>query len=329
MNTAPINTAEAVVEVLTASSAQDLFGTDRPARRYRELARALHPDLAAGADATAAFIRLARLWQDRHGTVIRTRIGEYRLTDRSFQGDLADLFEAGEGEFLKLPRNPVNNDLMEREASALRTMADLGDPRFLPYVPRLVESFLHRDATTGADRRVNVIGTVPGLRSLAEVGAAYPGGVDPRDVAWMWRRLLVAIGFAHRAGLVHGAVLPPHVLIEPGEHGLVLVDWCYSAMSGERIPALVPDFTDRYPAEVHKRQSPGPGTDIFMATRCMTDLMGPKAPGPLRSFAAGCALSSLDARPDDAWRLLDELDGVLARLYGPRRFRPFRLDPVS
>ncbi|GAA0933426.1 serine/threonine protein kinase [Virgisporangium aurantiacum] len=324
-----MNTTEAVVAVLSASSAQDLFGTDHPARRYRELARALHPDLAAGADATAAFIRLARLWQDRHGTVIRTRIGEYRLNDRAFQGDLADLYDVGEGEFLKLPRSPVNNDLMEREALALRAMADLGDPRFLPYVPRVVESFLHRDATTGADRRVTVIGTVPGLRSLADVGAAYPGGVDPRDVAWMWRRLLVAIGFAHRAGLVHGAVLPTHVLIEPDEHGLVLVDWCYSATSGERIPALVPDFTDRYPAEVLKRQSPGPGTDIFMATRCMTDLMGPKAPGPLRSFAAGCALSSLDARPDDAWRLLDELDGVLARLYGPRRFRPFRLDPVS
>jgi hypothetical protein len=323
-----VNTAEAVRVVLTASTSEDLFGTDGSARRYRELARALHPDVATGADATAAFIRLARLWQDRRGTVIRTKLGEYRLTDRRYEGDVADLYDVGDGAFLKLPRSPVNNDLMEREASALRTLAEFGDPRFLPYVPRLVESFRHRDPDSGADRWINVIGTVPGLRSLAEVGAAYPGGVDARDVAWMWRRLLVALGFAHRAGLVHGAVLPTHVLIEPDEHGVVLVDWCYSVPPGERITALVPDFADRYPVEVHKRRLPGPGTDIFMATRCMTDLMGPKAPGPLRSFAAGCALSTLDARPDDAWRLLDELDGVLARLYGPRRFRPFRLDPV-
>lgn len=324
-----MNTVEAVRAVLTASSAQDLFGTDHPARRYREFARALHPDLAVGPDATAAFIRLARLWQDRHGTVIRTKLDEYRLVDRRYEGDLADLYDVGDGEFLKLPRNPVDNDLMEREAVALRTLAEHGDPRFLPYVPRLVESFRHRDQATGADRRINVIGTVPRLRSLADVGAAYPGGVDPRDVAWMWRRLLVAIGFAHHSGLVHGAVLPTHVLIEPDEHGLVLVDWCYAAAPGERIPALVSDFADWYPEEVHKGRSPGPGTDIAMATRCMTGLMGPKAPGPLRSFAAGCALPSLDARPDDAWRLLDELDGVLAKLYGPRRFRPFRLDPVS
>jgi hypothetical protein len=323
-----VRTVEAIEAVLAASDAAELFGADHPARRYRELARALHPD-TAGPVATAAFIRLARLWEDRHGTVIRTRTDAYRLVDRRYRGDLADLYDVGEATFLKLPRRPVDNDLMEREARALRTLEEVGDPRFLPYVPRLVETFRHRETGTGADRHINVIGTVPNLRSLVEVRAAYPDGVDARDAAWMWRRLLVAVGFAHRGGLVHGAVLPTHVLIEPDDHGLVLVDWCYSATAGERIPALVKEFADWYPPEVLKRQPPGPGTDIAMASRCMTYLMGAKAPGPLRSFAAGCELSSVDARPDDAWRLLDELDGVLTKLYGPRRFRPFRLDPVS
>jgi hypothetical protein len=94
------------------------------------------------------------------------------------------------------------------------------------------------------------------------------------------------------------------------------------------VPAIVPAYRDWYPAEVPARQRPGPGTDIAMATRCMTNLMGARAPGPLRAFAAGCELPALSNRPDDAWRLLDEFDGVLARLYGPRRFRPFRLTPV-
>ncbi len=30
-------------------------------------------------------------------------------------------------------------------------------------------------------------------------------------------------------------------------------------------------------------------------------------------------------RPQDAWRLLAELDDLLGRLYGPRRFRPFAM----
>jgi hypothetical protein len=53
--------------------------------------------------------------------------------------------------------------------------------------------------------------------------------------------------------------------------------------------------------------------------------MGDRAPAALRRFADGCALPALRARPDDAWRLLGELDDVLERLYGPRKFRPFIL----
>jgi hypothetical protein len=194
-------------------------------------------------------------------------------------------------------------------------------------VPRLVDTFAHRDPVTGAERQVTVLATAPGLRSLVDVRQAYPDGLDARDVAWMWRRLLVALGLAHRAGVVHGAVLPPHVLIEPDAHGVVLVDWCFATEPGGVVPALVPDHQEWYPAEVTGRRPCGPGTDIDMATRCMTWLMGHRAPHELLAFAAGCRQRSLSGRPDDAWRLLGELDEVLHRLYGPRTFRPFTLTP--
>jgi hypothetical protein len=82
---------------------------------------------------------------------------------------------------------------------------------------------------------------------------------------------------------------------------------------------------DWYPDEVLERRPPGPGTDIAMAARCMSVLMGRQAPTELRVFAGGCMMPRLDQRPDDAWRLLRELDSVLERLYGPRTFRPFQL----
>src|SRR5439155_20075146 len=106
--------------------------------------------------------------------------------------------------------------------------------------PRLVESFRHRDPGSGAGRRVTVVAAAEGLRSLAEVRAAYPDGVDGRDAVWMWRRLLVALGLAHRAGVVHGAVVDDHVLIQPAQHGVVLVDRCYAVLDGGRVAALVP-----------------------------------------------------------------------------------------
>ncbi|MGC4833370.1 serine/threonine protein kinase [Micromonospora vinacea] len=320
--------AEAIRLVAAARTDADLFGADQPARRYRELVAALHPDRlptdpAVRAEAIDAFIHVTTRWQARQTTVL----GDYRLGALAHSGDLADLYDVGDDRLLKLPRRPTDNDLMAREAHALRTIAERGDARYLPYVPRLVDEFRHRDTATGAERRINVLATAPGLHDLDEVRRAYPDGLDARDVAWMWRRLLVVLGLAHRAGVVHGAVLPRHVLIEPDAHGVALVDWCFSAPVGSTVPALAPGHDGWYPEEVLKKQQCGPGTDIAMASHCMSWLMGPRAPRELHTFAQGCRQRSLAKRPDDAWRLLRELDQVLDRLYGPRTFRPFTLTP--
>jgi Lipopolysaccharide kinase (Kdo/WaaP) family len=314
-------TSEEAIALVARATAEELFGRDDPARAYRRLARLVHPD-RVGPAGTAAFARLSQLWHDRGR--IRSRNGVYSTAVLLFKGDLANLYRVPEGH-LKLARDPACNDLLAREATALRRLADHGDPRYLPYVPRLVDSFRHKDG--GVTRRANVIATsADRLHSLAEVARRRPGGLDPRDAAWMWRRLLVALGLAHRAGLIHGSVLPEHVLVEPDDHGVVLVDWCYSAAApGERIAAIVPRYRDHYPTEVLDRGTPGPYTDLAMAARLMADLMGARAPKPLRRFADGCQLASPRQRPDDAWKLLGELDERLHRLYGPRRFRPFTI----
>ncbi|WP_007515553.1 hypothetical protein [Pseudofrankia saprophytica] len=281
---------------------------------------------------------------------------------------------------VKIARAVADDDLLAREAAALRRIARLGDPKFAPYVPRLVDTGRFADpAAGGAGRRANVLGRLDGFVTLAQVRAAYPGGLDPRDAVWMWRRLLVVIGYAHRAGVAHGAVLPDHVLIHPEQHGLVLVDWCYSAVpdpapdaivgpyrgagltggpgrgaswprtpgrgaSGlddgdgggdpsRRIPALVAAYADWYPPEVARREPPGAATDLALATRCVSYLLGSPdpaglgagVPAPIRRFLGGCLLPAPSMRPDDAWQLLGELDDLLGRLYGPRRFRPFTM----
>lgn len=258
------------------------------------------------------------------------------------EGDIATLYRvpygrAGAPALLKLPRDPDRGDLLEREAVALAQLARDGDDRFRPYAPRLIDTFHQRDAATGLTRRANVIELAGGFHSLAEVRAAYPDGLDPRDVAWMWRRLLVALGYAHRAGVIHGAVLPDHVLLHAEDHGLVLVDWCcsvpgcYAARDPSGlVPAVVRRLADagHYPPEVLAGRRASPATDVFMATRCMTALLGDGVPRSLRTFADGCTLRAPSRRPQDAWRLLGELDEVLERLYGPRRFRPFAM-PAS
>jgi len=241
------------------------------------------------------------------------------------RGDIANLYQAGQG-LLKLARDPADNDLMRREAESLTQLRDQADARFGAYFPRLVQAGRHEDPRSGIQRRANLIGALPGFRSLTDVRSAFPAGVDPRDAAWMWRRLLVAIGAAHRAGVIHGAVLPGHVMIHPAEHGLVLVDWCYSVPApGGRLRAVVRRYRSWYPPEVPAGQPAGPDLDIWLATRCMTELIGARVPPPMAAFARGCLLASPARRPRDAWRLLAEFDELLERLYGPRTYRPFAM----
>ncbi|MFJ9416444.1 MULTISPECIES: molecular chaperone DnaJ [unclassified Streptomyces] len=340
MTGTPDTRAAARAALAAARAPADLFPADdaAAARIHRRLARLLHPDAVPEAErpvAEAEFARLDTLWRRRTATTrptLTTRRRTYTLGPVAASGDLAVLREASyerggtrHRALLKIPRALADNDLMEREASALNRLARRGEPRHRGYAPRLLETVRHRDPDTGAERRINSLVPLTGWHTLTDVRAAHPDGLEPRDAAWMWRRLLVALGWAHRAGLVHGAVLPDHLLIHPGQHGLVLVDWCYSTALGERVPALVERHRDHYPPEVTGRRPATEATDIHLASRTMATLMGERAPQPMRAFLRGCTLPAEARRPHDAWRLLAELDELLDRLYGPRTFRPFAM----
>ena len=347
---------EALAAVRAARSPAELLGHDpvAAARRHRFLVRLLHPDTAPpgrAAEATAACAALNALNTARLGAAappphaLTTRHHRYTTADVQATGDLAVLRRARAAPhrdphtdldvLLKIPRSPADNDLIAREATALTRLARHGDPRFHAYVPTLIETFRYTDpadpgsspsSASRAVRQVNAIMRLDGFRPLTDLMTAWPEGLDARDAAWIWRRLLVALGYAHRAGVRHGAVLPEHVLVHPELHGLVLVDWCYSVTGDPApLPALVERHRDRYPPEVLAREPATEATDIHLASLCMAELMGDRAPHALRAFIVGSTLPEERRRPHDAWRLLAELDDVLDRRYGPRTFRPLHL----
>ncbi|MFI0896088.1 molecular chaperone DnaJ [Streptomyces sp. NPDC020983] len=247
------------------------------------------------------------------------------------EGDLATVrtarYEDG-GEHrtavLKTARHPRDNDLLEHEADVLTRLGRVGEERHRAYAPALVESF-EQPGEDGRPRRVNALEPLDGFRTLAEVAAAHPAGLDARDAAWMWRRLLAGLGWAHRAGLVHGAVFPEHVMVHPALHGVVLVDWCYATAAGTDLPVLVFRHAAGYPPEVPAHRPATAATDLHLASACVAGLMGDRAPAPLRAFLRGCTLPEQHRRPQDAWALLAELDDLLERLYGPRTFRAFTM----
>jgi hypothetical protein len=229
---------------------------------------------------------------------------------------------------LKMSRLGGGHTLLDNEHCTLGTLLNAaGESSYRKYLPKLVESFPARD---GIRKRINVFVHEHGFYTLEQIHEQHPAP-DARHLAWIFKRLLTILGFCHRHDTIHGAVLPCHVMVHVAGHGLQLVGWGHSAGRGRPIKTVATRYRCWYPAEVFKKQPASPGTDLFLAARCMTYLAGgdpmnnrmPAAvPTAMQRFIQTCLLDAARMRPDDAWALHDEFDDLLSRLYGPPKFHP-------
>lgn len=357
--------------VLAASGYMDVFGIPADGvtpsahvkKHFRKLQKDLHPDRYLDADAkqlaNEAFTHVAKLHEDalrairlgQYGKAtqlitMKTPKGEHVITRLLGSGDLATTYLAEskvrggtKQTFVKVVKNHRDNDLMKTEAKALGILhgPDV-QQQWFPYVSELVDSFVYAEARKPR-RRTNVLIGMPGFYTLEELKEAFPDGIPTVHAVWMWRRLLMALGFAHDNGIVHGAVLPGHVMILPEHHGVTLVDWCYASIANDSefppLVAIVDRYKEWYPEEVLAKQPPSPATDLFLAAKCMVFLMGGNpltgvmpdvVPRPLRAFFRGCLQKGQFGRPQNAWLLLQEFDELLETMgppFYPRKFRTF------
>lgn len=350
---------EALIQ--SATTPESLFGPldgpDLEARlklldlHFRKAAKAIHPDKVSverKAEATLLFAKLSALHtkakqklqagaygQKEPETVrlVKSPAHLYRLSGPPTAGDVADVYACQDETDLnlvcKIVRGSPDNDLMQAECTALKAFQSPEFPEkdFFRYFPQLHENFQIRDKS-GAVRQVNVMRRIQGHVSLEAVMRQYPDGLDYRDTAWMYKRLLACLGHAHRKGFVHGAVLPCHVLVDPIGHGAKLVDWCYST-KGQPLKAMVSRFDGFYPPEVKAKKPVTSATDIYMATVCVSWLTDANVPTQIRSFWQSCLLKNPAARPDDAWALHEEFDQLLSRLVGRPRYRKLEMPMES
>lgn len=260
-----------------------------------------------------------------------TSVGPYKVGPVIMDDDFCSLHQGASSDaevWLKHYKDAMSG---LNEAVVLKSLHGEPDPRFIPYLP---------SAPMVTPESVSVFAPLDGCYSLAQVKERH-GELDARDMAWMYRRLLVALGFAHQTGYVHAAVLPQNVWIHPEKHGLILTGWAH-ALPATGLPS--PEVL-RYPgsgAWYPPEDEVTPALDLFMAASLATWLCGgsfadptahyPRIPKEMRTVLLG----SLKANPEHrigfnspavaAWTALEYFDACITRLWGKRTFRPFSME---
>jgi len=255
-------------------------------------------------------------------------------------GETADVFAGRRARWptelviVKLLRERGAQERFENEWACLQELqrsTARGAETFAALLPQPVS---HGELSAGlhAGRRASLFRWQAGFRHTFEaVRRAHPQGIPPRASIWVWRRILEVLSFVHASGLVHGAVLPPHLLVQDGEHGVRLVGYGRAGRAGGRLAAVSPACEDFYPDRPKAGLTLTPGLDVCMSARCVAAVLGgdpaaealPEAvPAPLAALVRRVARPE---RSEDAWELRDELGVLAERLYGAPQFIPIEM----
>lgn len=332
---------EIIRHIEDATSHESLFRGDAN-KIYHILAKGCHTDrlikesLATQQRGLAAFTKLNLFYQRYNGKVVSPSpvvFGKWVVDKPITGGDLADLYNvttaSGEHAILKIVRNAADNDLLNREIVSLKKLHDdKRNDNFKRYIPKIIQQFKasERQAIVINNAQSDLLkGGVEQLVPLSKI-VSLLGKVPFRHVVWMSNRLLNVLGFSHHNGIIHGAILPPHLMYGPIAHTMMLVDWCYSVTSDNitHIPALVKDYRAWYPREVIRKEKPGPGTDIYMWAMMVTQVSDniPKRFKPLLDW---CLSDSMKTRPEYAWHVHDRWGKLAYEEFGKPRYHELNL----
>jgi len=271
-------------------------------------------------------IAIADVGDDYSGFEITVENQPVKVNDRLTYGELCNLYrctflDSNREGVLKIARSPLANRHVQREVDVLhRLHAGDSENRFAPFLPWSVGKINYTHSAAEPARTGSAlcyhqgIGGPDDLYSLEEVRAVYPAGIDVRDMAWIWRRMLSILGFVHQMKLVHSSVTPDHVLIEPREHKLVLIGWC-GAIDFGRAPVLQPA---KWRGWSKWDSGASATTDLSAAAKTAQFLLS----SPVEPAIARHLERAADSKTG-AWRLLDDFDQMIEALWGPRQFRPF------
>jgi hypothetical protein len=256
-----------------------------------------------------------------------------RLQGRIAVGHSSDVFLASraarlsERLLLKVLRSPADEPLARHEHAVLAQLeasSEAGAVHFKSLIPQRAFSGV-LDGDGFAPAFAAAFRQHPGLsHTLAELRQRYPSGVDARHAIWIWRRALELLDWLHRSGVVHGALLPAHLVLDAREHSVGIVGFSCAGPPATALARLDPRQLDFYPAFGATGPSLTPGLDLGMLARCIAHALGggpedvpSQVPLPLGRLLREQVSGGASLAPLELSRRVSE---VARECFGPPRF---------
>ena len=264
------------------------------------------------------------------------------------QGDSSDVYTGHllrwptELVIIKILRDAQDADKLKNEWQTLQLLTKSEAPGAVAFSMRLPQPVIHGKVVTGTftNHWVSIFRWESGFyHTFEDVRKVYPQGIHPQAAIWVWRRILEVLSFIHASGLVHGAILPPHLLVQENEHGVRLVGYSASGNFKKKIESICSGYEDFYPKSVPIGSPLTPQLDLAMSARCMAAILGgnpesavlpESVPLPLANIIRRTALAdSAEKKDQDVWTIREELGRIATDVFGLPQFIPIIMPPHS
>jgi hypothetical protein len=262
-------------------------------------------------------------------------------------GDIADVYAGQRARWptefviVKILCNRKDAGLFDNEWNTLQKLQQSNAPGADTFSMLLPQPIAHNDITSAlfTGQRVSIFRRISGFHyTFEDVRRVYPQGIPPRASIWIWRRILEVLSFIHASGMAHGAVLPAHLLIQQGEHGVRLVGYCHAGQLREKLRPFSSKYAPFYPQSA-SWSALTEQLDIVMSARCITAILGgdpetaslpATVPEKLADMVRQVALSQPGGKAyQGAWVIREELGKISKEVFGPPQFFPIEMPPVS
>ena len=312
---------------------------------FNLMAKNTHEDLFGNTDdkkiAHEAFIKLTE-WHERaikdleagnygkkEQIKIKTKKGVIIIHDIFHSGGIADIFNCTkEGDtkkdlVLKLVRDSANCDLANNEINVLKQLfTHTGE-----YLRIITNHTIGPLEIFEIDKKPAILfEKLNGFYSLQDVINQYKTGIDPKNIAWIFRRMLGILGAIHGLGLVHGNVIPSNFLICPENHNGKLIDFTNTVKIGQKAKFINGDHLYFYPPEMRDKRELTPASDIYMAAKCMLELLGNvgNVPEKILNFLHACTIDNPHRRLNNSLDIHRDFGDTIDKIW-TREFHKFEM----